>query len=189
MSSGTTLREGDKVSQRVVLIRSAVEVHRDATYGILQVIQVSPGPRILPGNVITRLSETDVPNFAVERIHLLKRMTLELSAIQRLDSNAWRVSPAVPRRRGARPLGNRPDESPRWSCAHLRDEEGRMQATKTRGAARRFRSLGCPGLQLAVGLCRPAFAACHGQCLVTCLDPAAATRIVVLGLGWTVVVV
>lgn len=51
-------------------------------------------------------------------------------------------------------------------CAHLRDEEGRVQATKAAGAARGFRrALGGPALQLPVGLCRLAFA-CHGQCLV-----------------------
>lgn len=52
------------------------------------------------------------------------------------------------------------------SCAHLRDEEGRVQATKASGAARGFRrTLGSPALKLPVGLCRLTFA-CHGQCVV-----------------------
>lgn len=61
-------------------------MHRDATYGILQVTKVS-----LVYYIVGRLhqkGEGTIPNFAVERIHLLKRMTLELSAIQRLYSEA-----------------------------------------------------------------------------------------------------
>lgn len=37
---------------------------------------------------IRRKGRGILPNFAVERIHLLKRITLELSAIQRLHSHA-----------------------------------------------------------------------------------------------------
>lgn len=59
----------------------------------------------------------------------------------------------------------------RATRAHLRDEEGRVQATKAAGAARSFRgALGGPALQLPVGLCRLAFA-CHGQCLVISTQP------------------
>lgn len=59
------------------------------------------------------------------------------------------------------------------SCAHLRDEEGRVQAPKSSGAARGVRrALGSPALQLPVGLCRLAFA-CHGQCVVM-IDPVGA---------------
>lgn len=90
MLSGTTLLGEDIVSVRSGCIFSGARAARlrciDATYGILQVIQVS-----LIYYIVRRLhqkGERTIPNFAVERIHLLKRMTLELSAIQRLYSEA-----------------------------------------------------------------------------------------------------
>lgn len=95
MSSGTTLWREDIVSfgsDRVVFVEGLGRLVFDALrynsrYSTSHIGQLWSTTWLFD-DIKGKGRGVILPNFAVERIHLLKRITLELSAIQRLHSQA-----------------------------------------------------------------------------------------------------